>query len=306
MENAARSAVSEFQMKPFSSSSALLLREVILPSIRPARSRAVLALLGCVAGLSGCGGNVSTTVGSSPPPANYDYLTGNWEFVVTGMGTLPFTAMAGFINETSQTPGTFDPVTAVFQVTPDTACYTGAPIVPLSGSVGLTTVTLTSFSVNGQTVRVTATKDSTASTLTGTFKASSGCVKSATGTFTGTRYSALTGTYAGSLSAAATPQTMSLNLTQMSQGTGAGTFLTFGNATFTGFPCFNQGTLLAPSGIVLGSSVSLTFTTNDPSKAQLVLVGSIDQAADTLTLNSATVTGGSCSGSYGAAVLTKQ
>lgn len=263
-------------------------------------------MLGVVAGLSGCGGNVSTPVGSSPTPANYGYLTGNWEFVVTGTGTLPFTAMAGFINETSQTPGTFDPVTAVFQVTPDTACYTGAPIVPLSGSVGLTTLTLTSFSVNGQTIRVTASKDSAASTLTGTFKASSGCVKSATGTFTGTRYSALTGTYAGSLSAATTPQTMSLALTQMSQGTGAGTFLTSGSANFTGFSCFNQGTLLAPSGIVLGSSVSLTFTTNDPSKAQLVLVGSIDQAADTLTLSSATVTGGSCSGSYGAAVLTKQ
>ena len=270
------------------------------------RSMVGLALLGCVAGLTGCGGNVSTPVGSSPPPADYNYLTGNWEFVVTGTGTLPFTAMAGFINETSQTPGTFDPVTAVFQVTPDTACYTGAPTVPLSGSVGLTTLKLTSFSVNGQTVRMTATKDSTATNLTGTFQASSGCVKNATGSFTGTRYSALTGTYAGSLSAATIPQTMSLNLTQMTQGTGDGTFLTFGSATFTGFSCFSQGTLLAPSGIVLGSSVSLTFTTNDPSKAQLVLVGTMDQAADTLTLSSATVTGGSCSGSYGAAVLAKQ
>lgn len=270
------------------------------------RSLAGLTLLGCVAGLAGCGGNVSTPVGSSPPPANYDYLTGNWEFVVTGTGTLPFTAMAGFINETSQTPGTYDPVTAVFQVTPDTACYTGAPTVPLSGSVGLTTLKLTSFSVNGQIVRLSATKDATASTLTGTFQASSGCVKSATGSFTGTRYSALTGTYAGPLSAATIPQTMSLNLTQMSQGTGDGTFQTLGSANFTGFSCFNQGTLLAPSGIVLGSSVSLTFTTNDPSKAQLVLVGKIDPAADTLTVNSATVTGGSCAGSYGPAVLTKQ
>ena len=285
-------------------SPSLLLRKAV-SGTATVRSLIGLALLGCVTSLTGCGGNVSTPVGSSPPPANYNYLTGNWEFVVTGTG-LPFTAMAGFINETSETPGTFDPVTAVFQVTPDTACYTGATTLPLSGSVGLTTLKLTSFSVNGQTVRMTATKDSTATNLTGTFQASSGCVKGATGSFTGTRYSALTGTYAGPLTSATIPQTMSLNLTQMSQGTGDGTFLTFGSATFTGFSCFNKGTLLAPSGIVLGSSVSLTFTTNDPSKAQLVLVGSIDQAADTLTLSSATVTGGSCSGSYGGAVLTKQ
>ena len=283
-----------------------LSRSNLFSGTQAIRSVAGLALLGCVAGLTGCGGNVSTPVGSSPPPANYKYLTGNWEFVVTGTGTLPFTAMAGFINETSQTPGTYDPVTAVFQVTPDTACYTGAPTVPLSGFVGLTTLKLTSFSVNGQILRLTATKDDTATNLTGTFQASSGCVKSATGSFTGTRYSALTGTYAGPLSAATTPQTMSLNLTQMPQGTGDGTFLTFGSANFTGFACFTQGTLLAPSGIVLGSSVSLTFTTNDPSKAQLVLVGKMDQAANTLTLSSATVTGGSCSGSYGTAVLTKQ
>ena len=281
-------------------------RSQALPGARAVRSITGLALLGCVAGLAGCGGNVSTPVGSSPPPANYSYLTGNWEFVVTGTGTLPFTAMAGFINETSQTPGTFDPVTAVFQVTPDTACYNGAPTVPLNGSVGLTTLKLTSFSVNGQILRLTATKDGTATNLTGTFQASSGCVKSATGSFTGTRYSALTGTYAGPLSAATIPQTMSLNLTQMSQGTGDGIFQTFGSANFTGFSCFTQGTLLAPAGVVLGSSVSLTFTTNDPSNAQLVLIGKINPAADTLTLSSATVTGGSCSGSYGAAVLTKQ
>jgi len=57
---------------------------------------------------------------------------------------------------------------------------------------------------------------------------------------------------------------------------------------------------------VTGNSLQLPFSTTDPSQAQLVLQGTFDATADTVTLSSIQITSGTCAGSYGTATLKLQ
>lgn len=234
------------------------------------------------------------------------FLTGNWEFQATPTaGPTPFTALAGFINEQSQEPGTYDLTTAAFQATPS-ACYDSAITIPLQGATENTALKLASFSVNGQYITFSGTKDTTATHLTGTYTISGGCAKGATGTLSGTRYAQLVGTYAGSIAGTTPAQTMTLTLAQFVQGTGQGDFLISGNAVFTGSACFTKGTMAGTAGSVLGSGVSLTFNTDDASGAQVIVNGTFDPGATTITATSVQVTGGSCATTYTGATLAKQ
>ena len=276
--------------------------------LRKAGCSLLMAAVGLLAGCSGNGtgsgssGSGGTGGGTTTPPPNYKYLTGNWEIVATSTaGTAPFSALAGFINEQATEPGVSDVTTAALQVTP-TSCYDNATSVPMQGQTEDTAIKLTSFPVNGQVLTIAGTKNAAATTFTGTYAVAGGCADGATGTLTGTQYAPLTGTYSGAITGKAA-ETMQLNLTQYTLGTGDGVFLDSGSATFTGFSCFTKGTLAAQNGAVIGSSVTLTFDTNDSQGAQAVLTGTIDAAADTLTLTSVDVTGGSCPGSLGAATL---
>jgi hypothetical protein len=120
------------------------------------------------------------------------------------------------------------------------------------------------------------------------------------------KYSSLTGNYKGALGDTAAAETMQLSLSQFQQGTGDGTFLVSGSGTFLGIPCFTQATLASSDGGVVGSTVKLSFVTNDPTSARLILTGTITPDAKTLTLATTTVTSGSCAGSLGGAVLSAQ
>lgn len=260
--------------------------------------------------LAGCGGTVSVPSGTStPPPVDYQYLTGNWQFQVTPATgtTAPFSAMAGFINEQGQDPGTFDESTAVLQVVPNTGCYTGAAtVIPMSGNVQGTTAKYSSFSVNGQYLSITMTRDTPGTSLTGTYSDTGGCVKGNSGTVTGTKYASLTGNYTGTITGTSPAIGMTLTTSQGGQGTGNGVTEVGGSGVFTGFTCFTKGSLQVPASYVLGASTVLTFTTNDPTGAQAIVTGTFDQAAETITVSSFEVTSGSCAGSYGAASLAKQ
>jgi hypothetical protein len=99
---------------------------------------------------------------------------------------------------------------------------------------------------------------------------------------------------------------MSLALSQFQHGTGDGGYQTSGTATFANDNCFSQGTLTAQNGTVIGNAVTFTFTTNDPAGAQVVMTGTINTTASTLTLDSILVNGGSCPGTLGPATLTLQ
>ncbi len=257
-----------------------------------------------LAALVGCGGNVVVPVGTNPgkPIPNYKYLTGNWVIQATPTtGTGPFSTLKGFINEQSQQPGTYDVTTMAVQVTPmNSSCYDSAVVVPFSGATEGTALKLGSLSINGQYITVAATTDATATHFAGTYTISGGCAKGDKGTLAGTQYAPLTGTYAatgltGAIPGSSGPQGISLTLSQYSQGTGSGDFLISGNATFTGSPCFTSGTLAATDGSVLGDTANFTFNTNTPG-TQVLLSGTFDSAASTLTLNNVQVLGGACGG----------
>ncbi len=275
------------------------------------RALAVAAALSLSLVLTGCGGTVAVPGGGGGTPtpvAGYLFLTGNWEFQVTpdtGKNA-PFTSMAGFINEQGQNPGNLDQSTAVFQVAPAAGCYDNIPVIPLTGNVQGSKASYSSFSVDGQYFSLKMTRNTAGDQLTGTYNDSGGCIKGVTGTVTGTRYASLTGTYAGSIGTNAPAPTVSVTTSQGGQGTGSGTTQLSGNATFTGFTCFNKGGISTPDSYVLGSTVVLTVNTNDPTQAQAILTGTFDSAASTITVTSVNVSSGSCSGTYGSASLAKQ
>ncbi len=235
---------------------------------------------------------------------NYIYLSGNWEIQTTPTtAPTPFTNLAGFINEQGQNPGVDDLTTVALQATPG-SCYQDAMIIPMKGSTQGANLHVQSFSVNGQILTIKAKKDATATHLNGTYSISGGCADGAAGTIDGTQYANMSGTFAGSIDGSNPAETLSLNLSQFVQGSGNGSFLVSGKGSFLGISCFSTGNLDSQNGSVVGKAVSLLFNTNDPKGAQLQLDGSIDSAADTLTLSQIQVIGGSCPGSLGTATLT--
>ncbi len=268
-----------------------------------------LAITGTVVGLSGCKVPVGGSGGSgtpAPPDPNHIFSTGNWQIQATPTtGAAPFTTLAGFINESGTDPGVNDLTTAAFQAQ-STTCYVSTPTVPLEGAILGYQLGLRSFNVDGQIVTISAAEDATVSHFTGTYSVAGGCADGATGVLDGVKYSSLTGNYKGTLGDAASAKTMQLSLSQFQQGTGDGTFLVSGAGTIVGVPCFTQATLASSDGGVVGSTVRLSFVTNDPTGARLILTGSITPDAKTLTLATATVTGGSCAESLGGSVLTVQ
>lgn len=272
--------------------------EAVRPALWP------LAVFTVALVITGCT-TAGTPITGGSGPTSYNYLTGNWVLQVTPTsGGTPFTTLSGFINEEDDKPGVNDNATAAFQAQPST-CYLGADIVPWYGYVYGTPVDFYSFDVNGQFVTIKATKNAAATQLTGTYSIAGGCANGDTGTITGTRYAVLKGTYAGSL-ANNSAQSMQLTLAQNVTGTGSGTFFVSGTATFAGFSCFTTGTMASTSGSIIGNTVQLNFTTNDVNGSNVILSGTIDPTAITLTLTSGSIQGGDCSGSLGTGTLTLQ
>ncbi|ADW71522.1 hypothetical protein [Granulicella tundricola] len=269
-----------------------------------ALAAAGLGLGGCKVGSSGGSGGTGGGGGTSDP--NHVYATGNWQIQATPTkGVAPFTSLGGFINEQGTDPGINDLTTGAFQAQ-STSCYVNTPTVPLQGAVLAYQLGLRSFAVDGQFLTISAAEDATVTHMTGTYSITGGCADGATGNLAGTKYAALSGTYKGSVTAGTTPETMQLVLSQFQQGTGDGVFLVSGNASFTGFSCFNQASLASADGGIAGSAVNLSFVTNDPTSARLLLTGTITSDAKTFNVSSAMVTGGNCAGSIGTAVLTQQ
>lgn len=252
----------------------------------------VSALLVAGGLLSGCGGTVGFPLGANVSTS----VTGNWQFSATDTTGAPaFTSFAGFIDEP-----TSGALTAVFQVQPGT-CYLGAPTLPSSGTVTGTAVSLSSFAVNGQYLYITSTANATYDQLTGSYQISGGCANGNTGTFSGTRYAPLKGTYTGTLGSAS--QAATFTLTQGALGNGSGYSPVTGSGTVTGVSCFTSATLNQSEGEVIGSAVQLNFTATDGEI--LSVVGTFDPQAKMITITSTTISGGSCAGSLGSGSLTQ-
>jgi hypothetical protein len=265
-------------------------------------SRLLQIVLGVSAGLlgvflSGC----TTTI--IPAPATVSAIdpivTGNWQFSLTpSSGTALFPYLSGYLREDSA----HNYVDAELTET-SSGCFIGTNPISADGAIAGPALTLGSFSVNNQFLEMSGTVSDTGSAMTGTYSIEGGCAAGDSGTFTGTLYSQLTGTYVGSIDNSSSDETISLKLQQNSSGNGNGVLLVAGTATFGGISgCFTSGTIVAPAGYISGSMTQLIFT--DTSGNQIQLNGTIDTAADTLTLSTITMISGSCAGtSYGTATL---
>jgi hypothetical protein len=277
-----------------------------IPAVLSATSL-MLALIGCT--------NISIPYSGTPPTPSYQNLTGNWQIAVTAQsGPVPFTSLAGFIQEGTTLTSTGYSVTASLQLAQPSSCYTGAgtALIPAAGQYLGTALGLYSFTFDGQYLDTTSTVNSTGTQFTGTYVIEDGCAGalSSQGTIVGTRYANLTGTYTGPITGTTPNETLALALTQSDTGNGDGTSTVTGTATLTGlaFACFTQGPLASspsppnPPSYVLGSAAQLVFT--DPTtNVQVTMVGTFDPTADTLTLSSINVSGGPCAGSLGTATL---
>ena len=220
-------------------------------------------------------------------------------------GTAPFVLLSGYFSESAHTAGQSDYLTLSVKVQSNT-CFSDSPNLQFEGTADETGLGISSFPVNDQVLSVSATKDSTATHLSGSYRVTGGCADGETGTINGTKYSGLTGLYAGPVTGVAGGGNIQIAVTQDPKGTADGLFFVTGKATFQGFPCFTAGTLSVPYGEVSGSSESLAFQTNETGGSQVILNGTFNAAASALSLTSINVLGGNCSGSFGAAQLTLQ
>lgn len=272
------------------------------PMLTPLRSFGSCVFAGALLSLViGCGAIIIPGVPQGTT-TTYGSLTGDWVFQITPTsGNTPFTSLAGYIDQASSS-GTSSSLTAAFQAQSPASCYDGATLVPFYGDIQTTSVSLNSFDVNAQFMTITATKNSAGTSLTGTYAINGGCANGAAGNVTGTRYAAMNGTYSGT----AGPGAVQLTLAESTTGTGSGTFLITGSATFAGVSCFTSGTLSGTAGSILGNVATLNFTTNEASQSTIQVKGTIDPLASVFTVSSMQVTGGGCAGSLGAGTLQLQ
>lgn len=264
----------------------------------------LLLLAGCSSHNGGGNGNGNGGDGGNPGTPPSVNVTGNWQFQSTQTsGPSTFASLAGFLNQQGTSGSDSNFTTAGLQSfeTSASGCYTTDPL-PLNGSVLGTQVSLRSFSVNGQLLTINATANSTGTQMSGSWNVLGGCADGAKGTLTGQEYAPVTGRYTGPVTGGNPGQSLSLVLTQTGPGAGDGIFLLTGTASFTGFSCFSGGSIAAPSGTIVGSAMNLRITTDDPN-ASVVLTGTTDPTAGTLTFQSIQITGGSCKGNLNGAVL---
>jgi len=187
----------------------------------------------------------------------------------------------------------------------DASCFTTVPSIPLQGFVSGTSVSLNSFAVDSQYIALNGTMADSGGNVTGTYAVNGGCANGGAGTFILTRYAALTGTYAGlATDSTGTVHAVSVTSTQASGATGGGAFNLTATATLSGFSCFTQAT--SAEGTISGSSVDLTFVTDDRAGSTIHVTGNAAADASGVTSVLYTVSGGGCSGQTGAGTLERQ
>ena len=259
-----------------------------------------LTCLTIAMGLAACTNITVPSVAALPQS-----LDGNWEFVLTpATGSLPFTAISGFIyNNTAATSGT-PPLTATFQMVEPSSCFVGAVLLPFHGTIDGPDLSFYSFPVHGQNVGLTVTVNATDTQMSGTYSLNSTCANYAGGTLVGTKYAFLAGTYVGSSDNGTADISYSAHLTQNSEANGEGVFGVTGSIVFTGISCFTAGQMTASQGGVIGSTVHLTFTSNESGSSQVQLVGTLNPMANVITLQAVDVVGGGCAGPLGPGTLT--
>ena len=268
-----------------------------------------LLFLSCLTGCSGDGRTSTTSLSSSggtpsSAPANPD-ASGNWQFDLTASnGPTLISSLSGYVKDDVTDTTASKYASAELVASAPSGCFTGRTPIFSTGSVTGTTLNLSSLSINGQTLALYGTLDSSSSMLMGTYTVQGGCADQASGTFTAVRYNKVSGSYGGSLANTSGPATIQVSLSQNTYGNGNGAFLITGSVTVTGLSCFASGTVMSPDSYVSGNSIYIAIASAGGNGREMILQGTIDTAADSITVPAVVISGTTCSGSYGSVVLT--
>jgi hypothetical protein len=152
-------------------------------------------------------------------------------------------------------------------------CLDSSSGIAFTGTVKGTQVTLTSPSLEGQVITITAsgTSTSTTTSLTGSYAVVGGCDDGDAGTLTANLVTPITGTWNGPLSNCdagvngCSNATISIDMTQATTVSDDGTFAVTGDITYTNSGCGTvSGTITG--GFIAGQFVTLNANTTDTSE----------------------------------------
>lgn len=205
------------------------------------------ALLSMLAGvfalvLTGCGAS-----------SNLALTQGNWSMTATPSGAATFYIGGNLTQSGTNLVGTMYVVNSL--------CYSSSQTVAFTGTVKGKNVTLTSASVGGEVITVTAT--GTAGSLTGTYSIAGGTTcNGETGTIAGTPVPSISATWSGPITGSGGSNvTLAIAFAQAATASADGTFALTGNVTFTNSSCSLTGTV--NSSFIAGPYLVVNGTTNE-------------------------------------------
>ena len=255
---------------------------------------AFLPLLAGVLALAGCGAS------------NMSLTPGNWSMtaVPTGNGAIANTIF--YVGGNLSQAG--DKVSGTMYFV-NSNCFSSAQTVTFSGSVKGSAVTLTSDSVGGEVVTVTAS--GTSSSLSGTYAITGGTTCDGdTGSLTAVPVPSISATWGGpiltqgGISHGGANAALAINITQASNASPDGTFALTGGATFTNSSCSSTGTV--SDAFIAGPFLVVHGVTDDGGNFSYTNVLLNNPSSPTSMTGEYSVSGGACNGDLDAPTFTKQ
>jgi hypothetical protein len=256
---------------------------------------AVLSLLAGMVALSGCGAN-----------NNLALTPGNWS-----MTAVPSSGAAGtfYIGGNLTQNGSSLAGTMYFV---SSNCITSSQTVTFTGTVKGKSVTLTSDSVGGEVVSITASGTS-GSALTGNYSIAGGIgCNGDTGSLTANPVPSISGTWGGliltqnGISQGGANAALAIALTQAATASSDGTFALTGSGTFTNSTCFQTATITA--AFIAGPYLVVEGNTDDGGSYsyQQVLLNNPASPTSMTGTYSVSNPGGNCDGDLDEPTFTKQ
>jgi hypothetical protein len=253
------------------------------------RKLLVLSLLVAIVGCGGGGSNSTTQANSQ----QLTITSGNWDFAGQDQGGS--FVVGGMLTQSGAN------LSGIFHLF-NSVCLSVATDIPVSGTAGAASATLTSSPVASQVISATFT--GSASTVSGNFNVTGGCAAGSVGTFSGTLVPSLNGTWSGSFLSVSGPPAVNVTapLTQSATANGDGLFALSGTAALSNSVCFTSSTIAASA--VSGRVIALILNNNDGS--QTTFAGSLTSPSTAKQITgSYSVSGGSCNGDSGTGTLTR-
>src|ERR1019366_308627 len=248
-------------------------------------------------------GVFALTLSGSGASNNLALTQGNWSIAATPTGNIANTNffIGGNLTQNGGSlAGTMSVVSSL--------CFGPSQIVTFTGTVKGKNVTLTSASVGGEVISVTATGTS-GSALTGTYSIAGGTTcNGQTGTITASPVPSISATWSGPIVGDANGDphvTLAIAFTQATTASADGTFGLTGNITYTGSTCSQTGTIPANSSFVVGPYVVVNATTDDGATFSYTALLNSAASPTSMPGGNYQTTGGNCEDQF-SVTLTKQ